>query len=104
MSESNWTPPTPNDVVSGDTKAMPNRGTSIGNVPNNSYGADTSQGAINRLGSAHLPPDPAEMCCPPGDTSRFTSGGHSTTNPGGALSGADSDPVDMDRADDPKGL
>jgi hypothetical protein len=92
--------PAPSDgVTRGDAKAMPNRGTSSGNVPNNSYGADTGINATNRMGSAHTPSDPPDMCCPPGD-GRFTSRGHSTSAPGSRLTGTGSDAPEDDTPED----
>ena len=101
MSDQNYKP---SGELQGDTKPMPNRGTSSGMVPGSNYGASMDVNATNSMGSAHLAPDPMEMCRPPGDTSRFVSSGHSSPNDGGAAVNGDSDPVDKDRADNPKGL
>ena len=100
MSDQNYKP---SGELQGDTKPMPNRGTSSGMVPGSNYGASMDVNATNSMGSAHLAPDPMEMCCPPGD-GRFVARGHSTTSPGGALSGADSDAMMDVTPEDPKGL
>lgn len=100
MSEQNYKP---SGELQGDTKAMPNRGTSSGMVPNCNYGASMDINATNSMGSAYEACDPAEMCCPPGD-GRFMSRGHSTMDPGGALSGTDSDAMMDVTPEDPKGL
>lgn len=69
--------PAPSDgVTRGDDKAIPNAGTSRGfvNVGNDTYGADVSVGATNRMGPADgTQSDPAEMRFPKGDEDRFTS-------------------------------
>lgn len=63
MSETNNRPPRPNDTVRGDTKAMPDRGTSSG-MNGDSYGADLSQGATNSMGSikGSTKSDPMDEC------------------------------------------
>ena len=102
MSDQNYKP---SGELQGDTKPMPNRGTSMGftHVGNDTYGFDVSVNAINRMGSAHEAGDPPEMCYPPGDVDRFNASGHASPDPGTEFS-ADSDPVMKDRADNPKGL
>jgi len=84
-------------VVRGDSGAMPNRGTSSGftHVGNDTYGADVSQGANNTRGSAHLAPDPADMCCPPGGGD-FVGRNPHAGNPGASITGA----TQSDAADD----
>ena len=85
-----------NGVVRGDSGAMPNRGTGSGftHVGNDTYGADVSQGALNKRGSAHLPSDPPDMCCPPGGGDFVGSNPHAS-NPGTSITGATgSDPAD----------
>ncbi len=76
-------------VVRGDKKAMPSRGTSSGftHVGNDTYGADVGQGANNRLGSAHLAPDPIDATSPPGGGD-YRSGGNSSPDPGRGMGGA----------------
>jgi hypothetical protein len=84
-----------NGVVRGDSKAMPDRGTSSGfvNVGNDHYGADVGENAINRMGSAHTAPDSAWDNVPPGE-GRPSGGGHDRANPGrGMGSVTDSDPA-----------
>ena len=65
----------------GDTRPMPYRGTNSGftGVGDDRYGAEVSQGATNRKGSAHLDPDPMDQ--------RFPSGG-------GDMRATDLDPAD----------
>lgn len=78
-----------NGVTPGDTKAMPNRGTGTGftGVGNDTYGADVSQGALNRRGSAHQAPDAMDRCTPPGGGD-FRSGGSTPASPGTGMGGA----------------
>lgn len=86
-------------VVRGDAKGIPSRGTSPGftGVGNDRYGADVGQGAINRMGSAHLSPDPMDMCCPPGGGDYRSGGDGTPANSGKSMSGATaSDPVGED--------
>jgi hypothetical protein len=79
-----------NGVVRGDSKAMPNRGTSSGFVgTSGSYGADTGPNATNRMGAiTDTGSDPMDLCYPKGDIDRFSSSGHSTTDPGSGMGGA----------------
>jgi len=55
-------------VTRGDSKAMPNKGTSTGftGVGSDRYGASFGVNDTNRQGSAHVAPDPMDACCPPG--------------------------------------
>lgn len=94
-----------NGVVRGDSKAMPDKGTSTGFVGMGApYGASVDTNAVNRMGSAHMEGDPAELCYPKGDADlRFTSNGHGTPDPGAHFS-ADSDPSADDKPDDQRGL
>jgi hypothetical protein len=86
-----------NGVVRGDNKAMPNRGTGSGSVGMGApYGASIDMGATNSMGSIHgaCGSDAMDACYPQGD-GRFTSAGHSTTDPGSGMGGAaKSDAVD----------
>lgn len=92
MSDDNYKP---SGELQGDDRPMPDRGTSTGLGVGGSYGASIDVNATNSMGSAHLPSDAPDDCCPPGDAGlRFTSSGHSTTDPGQRMSGTDSDPVD----------
>jgi hypothetical protein len=77
-------------VVRGDTKSMPNRGTSVGftGVGNDSYGADVSQSATNARGSAHLSPDPMDECYPQGGGDYRSGGDGTPASPGTGMGGA----------------
>lgn len=80
-------------VVRGDSKAMPNRGTSSGftGIGDDTHGADVSQGANNTLGSAHLPSDGIDATSPPGGGDFVGTNPHSSSPGVGMGSAADSD-------------
>jgi hypothetical protein len=85
--------PAPSDgVTRGDSKPMPNRGTSVGftGVGNDTYGADVGVNATNRLGPAtDTGSDPMMLDTPKGDEDRFTSsGGTHGEDPGAGMGGA----------------
>ena len=84
-------------VVRGDSGAMPNRGTSSGftHVGNDTYGGDMNTMTHHSLGSAHLAPDPADMCYPPGGGD-FVGHNPHEGNPGAGISSA----TQSDAADD----
>jgi hypothetical protein len=83
-----------NGEVRGDSKSIPNRGTGSGVVPNGTYGADLGANATNRMGAVgDTDSDPMDRCVPMGGGD-FTSRGHTTSDPGGRMSGTGSDPMD----------
>jgi hypothetical protein len=94
-----------NGVVRGDSKDMPNRGTSTGTVGMGApYGASTDLNATNSMGSAHMDSDPADLCYPKGDADlRFNSGGHSTSDPGSHFT-AEETPAADNKPNDQRGL
>lgn len=59
MSDTNNRPPHDNFTVRGDTKAMPDKGTSTG-MNGDSYGAALGQDATNRKGSFDACSDPMD--------------------------------------------
>jgi hypothetical protein len=59
MSETNNRPPQDNFTVRGDTKAMPDKGTSTG-MNGDTYGASLDQSATNRKGSFDASSDPMD--------------------------------------------
>lgn len=61
----NFPRPDGTGVVQGDTKAMPDRGTSIG-MNGDNYEADLSQSAINRQGGIKSATRSDPMDCEPG--------------------------------------
>ncbi len=77
-------------VARGDSKAMPNKGTGTGftGVGSDRYGADVSQGATNRMGSAHIAPDPMDAVSPPGGGDYRSGGDGTPANPGTGMGGA----------------
>lgn len=93
-------------VVRGDSKAMPNRGTSTGftGVGNDRYGASVDQGATNARGSAHLPSDPIDRVSPPGGGDYRSGGDGTPSSPGTGMGGAaSSDAQADDTPEDQKG-
>lgn len=61
MSDTNNRPPHDNFTVRGDTKAMPDKGTSTG-MNGDSYGAALGQDATNRMGAINGKSDPMDEC------------------------------------------
>jgi len=85
-------------VTRGDAKAMPNRGTSTGftGIGNDQYGGGFGVNDTNAQGSAHLAPDPMDMCCPPGGGD-FRAGSSGKVAMGRGMGGAaDSDMIGED--------
>lgn len=66
MSDTNYKP---NGALQGDTHGMPNRGSKTG-FNGDTYGADVSPDATNRMGSikSATKSDPCEQTCPHKDT------------------------------------
>lgn len=100
MSESNYKPDG-SGVVMGDSKPMPNRGTTTGSVGYGApYGADISIKAINRLGSLDASSDPIDK--DRADNPNFGNFGDQRESQGGThLSGAGSDTAMDNVPDDP---
>lgn len=91
-----------NGVVRGDSKEIPNAGTSRGfvDVGRDTYGADLGVNATNRRGSAHTAPDPMFETTPQGGGD-FSRSGHNSPEYGRGMGGAaDSDPKDDCYPDD----